>query len=93
MQWKKPDNDGGNPVNGYIVEYKEVDSNEWVQCNNYPVKLPEYTCSNVAEGSTYEFRVKAVNDAGAGLPSKPSVPQKAQTPICMLILYSNFFQQ
>ncbi len=45
--------------------------------------MPEYTCSTVTEGQIYEFRVKAVNDAGAGQPSKPSVAQKAEPPISM----------
>jgi hypothetical protein len=81
LQWKKPEQDGGNPVTGYIIEHKEATSNEWIQCNNFPIKLPEYTCSTVTEGQIYEFRVKAVNDAGAGHPSKPSVAQKAEPPI------------
>lgn len=60
---------------------KEQNAADWTQCNNFPIKLPEYTCSNVVEGLTYEFRVKAVNDAGAGAPSKPSKAQKAEPPI------------
>jgi titin len=79
--WKKPDNDGGNPISGYIIEAKQPNSSEWIQCNNYPTKLPEYTASNVQEGLTYEFRIKAVNDAGVGAPSRPSKPQKAEPPI------------
>ena len=81
LKWNKPDSDGGNPVSGYIIESKETGSNEWIQCNGYPVKLPEYTASNVQEGQTYEFRIKAVNDAGIGEPSKASKPQKAEPPM------------
>lgn len=81
LKWKVPEKDGGNPISGYIVEMKEKNSDEWIQCNSFPVKLPEYTCTNVNEGNTYEFRVKGVNDAGAGVPSKPSKAQKAETPI------------
>lgn len=90
LQWKKPDHDGGNPVSGYIIEIKESNSDEWVQCNSFPTKLPEYTCSTVVEGLTYEFRVKAVNGAGAGAPSKPSKAQKAEPPISMFILIPLF---
>ncbi|CAF0846330.1 unnamed protein product [Brachionus calyciflorus] len=81
LKWRQPEKDGGNPLTGYIVEMKEQNSDEWIQCNSFPVKLPEYTCSNVTEGNTYEFRVKGVNDAGAGLPSKSSKAQKAEAPI------------
>ncbi len=59
---------------------KEQGSQDWIQCNSYPIKLPEYTCTNVVEEATYEFRVKAVNDAGAGAPSHSSKPQKAEPP-------------
>jgi hypothetical protein len=94
LRWNKPDHDGGNPVSGYIIEYKEKNSNEWVQCNSYPIKLPEYTCSNVVEEATYEFRVKAVNDAGPGAPSPSSKPQKAEPPTSKLayILTSIIYQ-
>jgi len=88
LQWKKPEKDGGNPVSGYIIEFKETSSPEWLQCNSFPTKLPEYTCSNVVEGLTYEFRVKAVNDAGPSEPSKPSKEQKAETPISKTLLLS-----
>ena len=83
LQWKKPEHDGGNPIAGYLVEYKEASSpsSDWLPCNTFPIKLPEYTCSNVLEGLSYEFRVKAVNEAGAGIPSKPSRTQKAEPPI------------
>ena len=64
-----------------MVEFKESNSTEWIQCNNFPTKLPEYTASNVLEGLNYEFRARAVNGAGAGAPSKPSNPQKAEPPI------------
>ena len=81
LQWKKPEKDGGNAITGYLVECKEANSNEWTQCNNFPTKLPEYTASNVLEGLSYEFRVRAVNGAGPGAPSEPSKPQKAEPPI------------
>lgn len=41
----------------------------------------EYTATNVLEGLTYEFRVLAVNEAGPGTPSEPSVATKAEPPI------------
>jgi hypothetical protein len=39
LQWKKPEQDGGNPVTGYIIEHKESGTNEWIQCNNFPIKV------------------------------------------------------
>lgn len=54
-----------------------------MQVNHNPIKLCEYTCSNVVEGCSYEFRIKAVNDAGEGEPSKPSKLTKAEAPISL----------
>lgn len=81
LQWSKPENNGGNPVTGYIIESKEKNSSEWTQCNSFPIKMCEYTATNVLEGLTYEFRVLAVNEAGPGTPSEPSVATKAEPPI------------
>ena len=81
VQWKKPESDGGNPITGYLVECKELRSKEWNPCNKFPTKLLEYTANNVLPSMTYEFRVRAVNGAGAGEPSMSSVPVKAEPPV------------
>lgn len=81
IKWNKPTSDGGNPIQGYIVESKAANSSEWVPCNSFPTKNTELSADNVKAGVSYEFRVKAVNDAGPGAPSKPSKPQKAELPI------------
>lgn len=31
LEWSKPRNDGGKRVNGYVVEYKPLNSTEWEQ--------------------------------------------------------------
>lgn len=81
LKWTKPTSDGGNPIQGYMVEAKQEGSSEWVPCNNYPTKGTEFTANNLKEGKSYEFRVKAVNDAGPGEASRPSQAQKAELPI------------
>lgn len=37
--WEPPENDGGNPVQGYIVERKEPKSNRWTPINRGLVKV------------------------------------------------------
>lgn len=49
-------------------------SEEWVQCNAQPVKSCRCPVLGLAEGQTYQFRVKAVNKAGISHPSKASDP-------------------
>ena len=92
LAWKKPESDGGNPIVGYLVESREEGSSEWTPCNSYPTKMTEYTASNVVEGVSYEFRVRAVNEAGPGAPSKASAPRKAEPPISKINRYVFSFE-
>ncbi|XP_069132543.1 twitchin-like isoform X11 [Argopecten irradians] len=73
LTWKAPENDGGNPIKGYIVE-KKPKGGEWIQVNNFPVKDTQFSVMNLQEGQEVEFRVMAVNDGGAGKPSKATPP-------------------
>jgi len=58
---------------GYYVERRER-GGEWLKVNNYPTPNTTFTVQDLHEGSRYEFRVIAVNEAGPGKPSKPTEP-------------------
>lgn len=58
---------------GYYVERRER-GGEWLKVNNYPTPNTTFTIQDLHEGSKYEFRVIAVNEAGPGKPSKPTEP-------------------
>lgn len=30
MKWDKPENDGGAPITGYVIEYKDKFGKDWV---------------------------------------------------------------
>ena len=45
---------------------------EWVRVNQYPTPGTNYMVTGLTEGNRYEFRVLAVNEAGAGKPSRPT---------------------
>ncbi|CAF4327933.1 unnamed protein product, partial [Rotaria magnacalcarata] len=64
--WTRPQNDGGNPVKGFIVEKKEKGTDRWIPVNRDPIAGVEYTVPSLANGKEYEFRVAAVNKAGPG---------------------------
>lgn len=78
LQWNPPENSGGKPITGYVVEKRER-GGEWIKVNNYPTPNTTYTVQDLREGNKYEFRVSAQNEAGLGKPSKPSEPITAQT--------------
>ncbi|XP_059095455.1 twitchin-like [Tigriopus californicus] len=76
LKWKAPINDGGMPLTGYIVEYKEIRESEWVETDKIkPNKYPTNTVKLLSTGQKYEFRVCAVNRAGKSVPSEATPPQ------------------
>src|SRR6218665_145574 len=78
ISWDKPKDNGGGRILGYVVEVKPK-GGEWTESSAVLIKDNEFTVSHLKEGQEYEFRVRAVNEAGPGTPSAstgPVVPQK-----------------
>lgn len=59
----------------------EVGLENWVQCNDAPVKICKYPVTGLQEGRSYIFRVRAVNSAGISRPSRVSEPVAALDPV------------
>ena len=55
------------------------DDGKWVEVSPV-VKDPRYKVNHLKEGKAYQFRVKAVNEAGAGKPSASTGPIVAEKP-------------
>ena len=70
---------GNGKIHGYIVEVKPADG-DWMEVPGMPVKENEFTVPNLKEGKEYQFRVKAVNEAGPGSPSSATGPVVAEKP-------------
>ena len=69
LTWEVPENDGGSPIIGYIIEKTTGYSSRWSKVNKEPIENLEYAFSDLIESSEYEFRICAVNAAGVGPPS------------------------
>lgn len=72
IKWSAPISNGGSPIIGYDVERRDRATGRWVKLNKEPVRTSEYYDDRVQEGHAYEYRVSAVNAAGAGKPSDTS---------------------
>jgi len=73
MKWDPPANDGGAPIEEYIVEMRDKFSPQWKQVAVVPASAsPNASVGGLTEGEEYEFRVVAKNKAGKGQPSDPS---------------------
>ncbi|KAF4800112.1 Myomesin-3 [Turdus rufiventris] len=80
LSWVPPSDDGGSPILGYLIERCEAGSEQWLQCSAQPVKSCRCPVLGLAEGQTYQFRVRAVNKAGTSHPSKASDPVTTHDP-------------
>ncbi|KAM8871187.1 myomesin-3 isoform 2-T2 [Spinachia spinachia] len=81
LTWQPPSADGASPVEGYYVERRDLRRGEWLRCNERVQKMCQYPVSGLQEGAVYQFRVRAVNGAGAGRPSKATGPVLAADPL------------
>lgn len=74
LKWEKPAKDNGSPITGYIIEKRDEMSGKWTKAAEIKGQEPKGRVPNLDEGETYEFRVRAVNEAGPSEPSKNSPP-------------------
>ena len=66
VSWNPPDFDGGTPITGYLLEFKEMSRTGWRS-----VKMDKYTntaivVADLSEKTQYQFRVLAENQIGSG---------------------------
>lgn len=66
LKWQAPEDNGGLPVDHYVVERMDTEMGRWVPvCTS---KLPEAEVTGLHEGKEYLFRVVAVNAEGNSEP-------------------------
>lgn len=56
LKWDEPSYDGGSPILGYVVEYKEPQAAKWMPGNHQLCSDPRLVIDNLREKGTYEFR-------------------------------------
>uniref|UniRef100_A0A8C0ZIQ5 Immunoglobulin like and fibronectin type III domain containing 1 n=1 Tax=Cyanistes caeruleus TaxID=156563 RepID=A0A8C0ZIQ5_CYACU len=64
IQWKPPKDDGGKPVQRYLIERQQVGRNDWETLGETPRSCSTFTTSKVEEDVSYYFRVRAMNAEG-----------------------------
>lgn len=81
VSWKEPADDGKSTILGYMLEKKETKDLNWTRVHRKPTTERSLIVTGLTEGAEYEFRVIAVNVAGLGKPSEPTIGTIAQNPI------------
>ncbi|KAL3093793.1 hypothetical protein niasHT_021622 [Heterodera trifolii] len=77
LSWIRPPHDGGAPIDGYVIEQRKMGDDDWTRANiGVPgaktVRDTRCTVKGLPEKKQFEFRVRAVNEAGEGLLSMTS---------------------
>lgn len=86
MKWDKPEDDGGKPISGYVVEKLDTATGRWVPVGR--TTEPEMDVKGLQEGSEYKFRVKAINDEGESEPLETERATLAKNPFGELENYT-----
>jgi hypothetical protein len=63
LEWQEARQSDDTPIDGYDVFYKNVNTQKWCKFNDDLVLSPILRLYGLALGSTYEFKVEAVNAA------------------------------
>lgn len=64
IQWNPPKDDGGKPLQRYVVERQQMGKNEWETLGETPKSCTTFTTNKVEQDMSYYFRVRAVNAEG-----------------------------
>ncbi|RUS90387.1 hypothetical protein EGW08_001882, partial [Elysia chlorotica] len=64
VTWGPPQDDGGSPITGYILEKREALRMSWSRAEKIAGPVTKATVRNLVEGSDFLFRVAAVNKEG-----------------------------
>jgi len=67
IAWHPPDDDGGSPIMGYVLQARASNSSDWIE--KIELTDPDITTAKVTdlkERTSYEFRIMARNDRGNG---------------------------
>uniref|UniRef100_A0A4W3JJS8 Titin n=1 Tax=Callorhinchus milii TaxID=7868 RepID=A0A4W3JJS8_CALMI len=70
LVWGKPIYDGGCEIQGYLVEIRKADEEDWTMCTPQTgLRVTRFEIGKLIEGQEYNVRVCAINKAGVGEPA------------------------
>jgi hypothetical protein len=79
LTWSAPEDDGGSAITDYVIE-RSTDGVEWTAVVDGESTATSSTVDGLTNGSSYSFRVAAINTAGTGEWSAPASTVLEGTP-------------
>lgn len=83
MKWNAPLDDGGAPIDHYLVEKLDTETGRWLPAMK--TKEPKAEIENLVPGHEYKFRVSAVNNEGVSEPLEGEQSIIAKNPFGMFM--------
>lgn len=80
VHWKNPEDDGGSPLSGYLLEMRETNRQYWNKVDQVPASVTSYNVQNLRQNTEYEFRVTAINKIGQSDSLVSEGPYMAKSP-------------
>ena len=68
LSWGPPDNNGGSPITGYVIEKKERSMTRWTHLTKTSDDSRKTQLKNLTTGMEVMFRVSAGNKLGTSEP-------------------------
>lgn len=80
LNWRPPADDGGQPVENYVVEKMDEASGRWVPVGETDGPTTSMTVDGLVPGHKYKFRVRAQNRQGKSEPLTTAQAIEAKNP-------------
>lgn len=80
LAWRPPADDGGQPIDRYVVEKMDEATGRWVPCGETDGTETSMTVDGLVPGKKYKFRVQAVNRQGKSEPLQSTQAIEAKNP-------------
>lgn len=72
LSWSAPASNGGDSITDYIIQYSSNNGSSWTTFSDGTSTSTSETVTGLTNGTSYMFRIAAVNAAGAGTNSTSS---------------------
>lgn len=80
LNWKPPEDDGGQPIENYVIEKLDEALGRWVPAGETDGPVTDFKVDDLIPGHKYKFRVKAVNKQGKSDPLTANQSIEAKNP-------------
>jgi len=85
ISWKKPEDDGGSGITGYVVEKMDVETGRWIPAGEVGAGTEQFKIDGLTPKKKYKFRVKAVNKEGESEPLESDDAIVAKNPYGLFV--------